>query len=312
MSVIFGAADALFYPAATAIVPEILPAELLVQGSALSATSHTVAQMLIGPALGGLVVAALGYEWAFAIDAASFALSAGCVLAMANHPRPEFVRSLPSGRCARRPALRSITAVAVGYDRRCRGGQLYSDLTTRLARHPSCPQRPSSRAGRARAGLRRRGAGRRRGVAACRATGRASTSHHVDVGCLGCGGRGRSWTCSVSQHLDRRILRAGELRTAHVWQRSLEPPDAGACPPCVVGARVVGGLACLFGFEPNGDSCRWRRCWSHRNTRHHADRWMRRDAHLRRPVRPGRPRSRTATSGRGRVAEVENVRLGNR
>ena len=93
MSVIFGAADALFYPAATAIVPEILPAELLVQGSALNATSHTVAQMLIGPALGGLVVAALGYEWAFAIDAASFALSAGCVLAMANHPRPE-----PSGR----------------------------------------------------------------------------------------------------------------------------------------------------------------------------------------------------------------------
>ena len=93
MSVIFGAADALFYPAATAIVPEILPAELLVQASALNATSHTVAQMLIGPALGGLVVAALGYEWAFAIDAASFALSAGCVLAMANHPCPE-----PSGR----------------------------------------------------------------------------------------------------------------------------------------------------------------------------------------------------------------------
>jgi MFS family permease len=89
MSVIFGAADALFYPAATAIVPEILPAELLVQGSALNATSHTVAQMLIGPALGGVIVAALGYEWAFAIDAASFAVSAGCVLAMANHPRPK-------------------------------------------------------------------------------------------------------------------------------------------------------------------------------------------------------------------------------
>src|ERR1700680_4208493 len=44
MSVIFGAADALFYPAATAIVPEILPAELLVPGSALRATSVTVAQ----------------------------------------------------------------------------------------------------------------------------------------------------------------------------------------------------------------------------------------------------------------------------
>ena len=72
----------------TAIVPEILPAQLLVQGSALNATSHTVAQMLIGPALGGLVVAALGYEWAFVIDAASFAVSAACVWAMARQPHP--------------------------------------------------------------------------------------------------------------------------------------------------------------------------------------------------------------------------------
>jgi predicted MFS family arabinose efflux permease len=95
LSIVFGAADALFYPAATAVTPEILPAELLVQGSALNHTSQTVAQSLIGPALGGLVVAALGYEWGFAIDAASFAVSAGCVVAMASRPRPE-----PSGRSA--------------------------------------------------------------------------------------------------------------------------------------------------------------------------------------------------------------------
>jgi DHA3 family tetracycline resistance protein-like MFS transporter len=93
ISVVFGAADALFYPAATAVTPEILPADLLLQGSALNHTSQTVAQALIGPALGGLVVAALGYEWGFAIDAASFAISAGCVLAMATRPRPE-----PSGK----------------------------------------------------------------------------------------------------------------------------------------------------------------------------------------------------------------------
>jgi predicted MFS family arabinose efflux permease len=92
ISAVFGAADALFYPAATAVTPEILPAELLVQGSALNHTSQTVAQVLIGPALGGVVVAALGYPWAFAIDALSFAVSAGCVLAMASRPRQE-----PSG-----------------------------------------------------------------------------------------------------------------------------------------------------------------------------------------------------------------------
>jgi predicted MFS family arabinose efflux permease len=95
LSAVFGAADALFYPAATAVTPEILPAELLVQGSALNHTSQTVAQSLIGPALGGLVVAALGYEWAFAVDALSFAVSAGCVIAMASRPRP-----VPSGRSA--------------------------------------------------------------------------------------------------------------------------------------------------------------------------------------------------------------------
>ena len=95
ISVVFGAADALFYPAATAVTPEILPADLLVQGSALNHTSETVAQNLLGPALGGLVVAALGYEWGFVIDAASFAVSAGCVLAMSRRPRPE-----PSGHSA--------------------------------------------------------------------------------------------------------------------------------------------------------------------------------------------------------------------
>jgi hypothetical protein len=93
ISILFGAADALFYPASTAVVPEILPAELLVQGSALNATSSTAAQVLIGPALGGLIVASFGYDWAFAADAASFAISTGCLLAMASLPRPK-----PSGR----------------------------------------------------------------------------------------------------------------------------------------------------------------------------------------------------------------------
>jgi MFS family permease len=95
LSAVFGAADALFYPASTAVTPEILPADLLVQGSALTHTSETVAQNLLGPALGGLVVAALGYEWGFVIDAASFAVSAGCVIAMSRRPRPE-----PSGHSA--------------------------------------------------------------------------------------------------------------------------------------------------------------------------------------------------------------------
>ena len=95
MCAVFGTADAFFYPASTAVVPEILPVELLMQGSALTATSRTVAQVLAGPALGGILVASLGTAWAFALDGASFLVSAACLVAMKSQPRsPGARRSL--------------------------------------------------------------------------------------------------------------------------------------------------------------------------------------------------------------------------
>ena len=92
ISAVFGAADALFYPVATAVTRRSSPPNCSSRAARSTTQSQTVAQLLIGPALGGLAVAALGYQWAFAIDAVSFAVSAGCVLAMASRPRPE-----PSG-----------------------------------------------------------------------------------------------------------------------------------------------------------------------------------------------------------------------
>lgn len=88
MATIFGVADAFFAPASTAIVPEILPAELLVQGSSLTASSQQAAQRLIGPALGGLLVVTSGTGAAFAADAASFAVGAACLLAVSSPHRP--------------------------------------------------------------------------------------------------------------------------------------------------------------------------------------------------------------------------------
>jgi MFS family permease len=88
MALVFGVADALFYPASTAIMPELLPGELLVQGSALNTTSRTVAQLLIGPALGGLVVATVGMAWSFAFDGFSFVVSASCLVAMRARTQP--------------------------------------------------------------------------------------------------------------------------------------------------------------------------------------------------------------------------------
>jgi MFS family permease len=93
MSAIFGTADAFFGPASMAYLPELLPADLLVQGNALSQTSNQLTQGLIGPAVGGIVVAAIGMAWSFGFDAFSFAVSSGCLIAMRARSRPS-----PSGR----------------------------------------------------------------------------------------------------------------------------------------------------------------------------------------------------------------------
>jgi MFS family permease len=88
MAFVFGIGDAVFFPAAMAITPELLPTELLVGGSALNGTSVQVAGVLIGPAIGGLLVGFLGTAWGFGIDAASFLVSAAAICAMNARPSP--------------------------------------------------------------------------------------------------------------------------------------------------------------------------------------------------------------------------------
>ena len=107
MAVAFGAGDAFFAPASIAIVPELLPTQLLVQGSSLSATSKQAAQGFIGPAAGGLLVVTAGVGGAFTVDAASFAVSAACLLAMTNRRLPA---GMPAG--APRSPRRSLFAEA--------------------------------------------------------------------------------------------------------------------------------------------------------------------------------------------------------
>lgn len=92
MAFVFGLGDAVFFPAAMAITPELLPSELLVGASALNGTSLQVAGVLIGPAVGGLLVGFLGTAWGFGIDAVSFLVSAAAISAMSARSSP-----MPSG-----------------------------------------------------------------------------------------------------------------------------------------------------------------------------------------------------------------------
>lgn len=86
LSFVFGAGEGLSGPAMGAIVPELVPAAGLVQANALQSSLRPVALRFAGPALGGLTVALAGVGGALVVDAATFAVSIACLLAMGARP----------------------------------------------------------------------------------------------------------------------------------------------------------------------------------------------------------------------------------
>ena len=95
IAALIGAGEGLFIPASFAIMPSLLDEERLATGNALS-TAAVQAGSLLGPVLGGGLVAGTSESTAaFAVDAASFGVSALTLLLI-----------------PRRPASGSVTAVA--------------------------------------------------------------------------------------------------------------------------------------------------------------------------------------------------------
>ncbi|HEX7587465.1 MAG TPA: MFS transporter [Anaerolineae bacterium] len=78
-SMVFGFVDAFFQPAYTAIVPEIVPSQLLPSANSLTSLSRQITG-IAGPMLGAAIVALGGTPAAFALDAMSFFVSAVCLL----------------------------------------------------------------------------------------------------------------------------------------------------------------------------------------------------------------------------------------
>jgi len=83
----FGASSAFFYPAMQAIIPELVPREILLQGNSIRAVSRQ-GGALVGPVIGGLLVAFAGPAWAFIADGVTFFVSFVALLA-ARPPRGE-------------------------------------------------------------------------------------------------------------------------------------------------------------------------------------------------------------------------------
>ena len=91
LAALYGVGQALFNPAFGAIVPEVVPKNLLVQANSLDQFVRNLSERLAGPALGGVTIALFGggitgAGTAFLVDAATFVLSALFLTRM--QPRP--------------------------------------------------------------------------------------------------------------------------------------------------------------------------------------------------------------------------------
>ena len=91
----YGAGNAFFGPAFDALVPDLVPEPLRPQANALDQFVRPLAARLVGPALGGWVIAGIGAGWAFVADAATLAVSIACLLRLGT-----VTRGAPPAACA--------------------------------------------------------------------------------------------------------------------------------------------------------------------------------------------------------------------
>lgn len=109
--VFVGVGEAFFGPSFGAIVPDLVPGDLLTEANSLDQFLRPATLQFAGPAVGGLLINGLGVGTAFLLDGATFAVSAVCLALMSTRtnkgPREEssmiaevkegysFVRSQP-------------------------------------------------------------------------------------------------------------------------------------------------------------------------------------------------------------------------
>jgi MFS family permease len=95
VAALLGAGEGLFIPASLSVLPSLLEPEHLATGNAINSAA-VQAGSVAGPVLGGLLVAAAGPTPAFAVDAASFAVSALSLALVRLRPSPAAVGA-PAG-----------------------------------------------------------------------------------------------------------------------------------------------------------------------------------------------------------------------
>jgi MFS family permease len=96
IEVLFGSAEAFSRPAATGLLPQTVAEDDIQQATAVVTMSNNLAEF-IGPALATGLVLGAGAGWAFALDAATFLLSAGFLSQVRGRRREPTATAGPSG-----------------------------------------------------------------------------------------------------------------------------------------------------------------------------------------------------------------------
>jgi MFS family permease len=105
---LFGSAEAFFRPAANGLLPQTVPEEEIQQANGLSTLSNNIGEFA-GPALATALVLGLGAGWAFALDAATFLISAALLSRVRPRRRETTARQLAAA-----PTPTPATAPAPG------------------------------------------------------------------------------------------------------------------------------------------------------------------------------------------------------
>lgn len=96
IAVVFGIVDAFFMPARMSMLPKVVADHELEPGNAVLNVTAQVS-VILGPVLGGLIVAGLGIGWAFAGDAACFVIGFLFILWLPAAGRPAAGKAHPDG-----------------------------------------------------------------------------------------------------------------------------------------------------------------------------------------------------------------------
>ena len=88
LAAVYGVGEAIFYPAFSSLVPDLVPEEHRIQANSLAQFMRPFAQTMLGPAVGGFLFEGLGAGAAFLADAGTFAFSGVMVYLIRARGRP--------------------------------------------------------------------------------------------------------------------------------------------------------------------------------------------------------------------------------